>query len=293
MPIAYRCGHCGHSGVAEDQFAGQSGPCAACGQTMTIPAAEVGMPPSASRKSTAAIVILAISGVAVMAFCVIGILIALLLPAVQSARGAARQVQCSNNMKQIGLALHAYEVTYGSFPPAYTVDEEGRPLHSWRTLILPYLEQQALYDQIDLSEPWDGPNNRRLHHAVIPIYGCPSSPGVMGSTTSYMVVVGEETLFPPGGAQTSMEDLTDGASNTIMLIEVEVGNTHWMEPVDIDYDQMIFRVNGGPGEIASWHPGEASVALADGSVHTLGEGMNPQTLQAMLTRAGGEVVEAW
>ena len=81
----------------------------------------------------------------------------LLLPAVQAAREAARRMSCSNNIKQIGLAMQNYHTAYGTLPPAYTVDAQGRPLHSWRTLILPFIEQQALYGEIDLSKPWNDP----------------------------------------------------------------------------------------------------------------------------------------
>src|SRR5258708_3361414 len=70
---------------------------------------------------------------------IIGLLIGLLLPAPRSARPAARRAQCNNNLKQIALALQNYEQAHKALPPAYTVDAEGRPLHSWRTLILPYL----------------------------------------------------------------------------------------------------------------------------------------------------------
>ena len=97
----------------------------------------------------------------------IGILVGLLLPAVQAAREAARRMQCSNNMKQIALAMHNYEAVYKAFPPAYTTDANGQPLHSWRTLLLPYMEQQALYSQIDLNKPWDDPVNLPFSQVVI------------------------------------------------------------------------------------------------------------------------------
>ena len=91
---------------------------------------------------------------------IIVVLIALLLPpASRSGRGEARRSQCKNNLKQIGLALHNYHDIYHVFPPAYTVDGNGKPLHSWRTLILPYLDQAPLYLKIDLSKPWDDPAN--------------------------------------------------------------------------------------------------------------------------------------
>ncbi len=105
---------------------------------------------------------------------VIGILIGLLLPAVQSARESAPCAQCSNNMHNITLALLNYEAKFHSFPPAYVADKNGRPMHSWRVLILPFLEYDDLYKQYNFNEPWDGPNNRKLlaarraHMLVLP-----------------------------------------------------------------------------------------------------------------------------
>src|SRR5690349_18772074 len=92
---------------------------------------------------------------------VIALLVALLLPANRSAGPAARRSQCVNNLKQIAMALHDYEQAHNALPPAYTVDALGRPLHSWRTLILPYLEQEPLYKTIDLSKPWNDPANAK------------------------------------------------------------------------------------------------------------------------------------
>ena len=101
-----------------------------------------------------------------VAVSIITILIALLLPATRSARPAARRTQCKNHLKQIGLALHNYHDAYGSFPPAFTTDADGRPLHSWRTLILPFGEHRTLYDTIDLSKPWDHPDNNAALEAI-------------------------------------------------------------------------------------------------------------------------------
>jgi type II secretory pathway pseudopilin PulG len=100
-----------------------------------------------------------VTGLTVLA--ILAVVVAMLLPSVRRARPAARRSQCKNNLKQIGLALYNYEADYHAFPPAYTVDADGKPLHSWRTLILPYLDQQPLYARIDLSKPWDDPANAR------------------------------------------------------------------------------------------------------------------------------------
>jgi hypothetical protein len=231
-------------------------------------------------------------GIIVLVVCVIGfipcsgILVALLLPAVQAAREAARRTQCSNNLKQIGLAMHNYHDTWKALPPAYTVDEDGNRLHSWRTLILPFVEQQPLYEQIRLDEPWNSEHNQRIADTVVQGYNCPSNPEP-GTNTHYMAIVGEEALFR-GAEPTSFRDIQDGLSNTLMIVEVKESTTPWMEPVDLDVEKMQIRINSSPSEMGSWHPGGAQVVLGDGSTHLLSETINPETLRALVTRDGGE-----
>ena len=116
---------------------------------------------------------------------VIGVLIAFLMPATRTGREPARRTQCKNNLKQIGLALYSYHDTYHAFPPAYTVDADGKPLHSWRTLILPYSDQAPLYAKIDLSKPWDDPVNAEAYNTRTPNgYCCPSVPGLPTNSLS-------------------------------------------------------------------------------------------------------------
>lgn len=111
---------------------------------------------------------------------IIGILIALLLPAVQAAREAARRMQCGNNLKQIALALHNYHQALGSFPPGGIT--EGLPwtksLICWSISILPYLEHQSLYDKYDMNAYNEDPANKELREAFVSIYACPSESGV-------------------------------------------------------------------------------------------------------------------
>ena len=96
--------------------------------------------------------------------------------AIPQAREEARRMQCSSYFKGILLAFHSYSDTYGALPPLYTVDEEGKPLHSWRVLILPFLDQQDLYNQIRLDEPWDSEYNKQFHDRMFYYYQCLSSP---------------------------------------------------------------------------------------------------------------------
>lgn len=298
MPISFNCPNCGTFTQVDDQFAGQSGPCKSCGNAITIPfaAAATGkvVPAPASSSSTAAVIVV-VCLVAVFGLIVVGgVLIALLLPAVQAAREAARRSQCTGNVKQIALAMHNYHDTYNAFPPAYTTDEDGNKLHSWRTLLLPFMEQQQLYEQIDLSKPWDAPQNRHLFDTVIPTYGCPSDPGVGSAVTSYMVIVGTEALFT-GDQQTSFRDVTDGTSNTIMIAEVKGKQVPWGEPTDLTLAEMQMQINGGDSRSAapgagSYHPGGINVGMADASVRFLPETIDSQHLKAMTTRRGGEKV---
>ena len=97
----------------------------------------------------------------------------------------------------MGVALLTYHDTYGSFPPAYIADDQGRPMHSWRVLILPYLEEKSLYDRYDFSEPWDGPDNSQLAAEMPKVYRCRSDSCSLSPTdTSYLAVVGDGTIWP-------------------------------------------------------------------------------------------------
>lgn len=291
MPIDFRCPHCGHQTLVADQYAGQTGPCSQCGQTVTVPAA-AGMappvvpPPPRSTGSGALIGIIA-AVVVGMVFCG-GILVALLLPAVQAAREAARRTQCANNLKQIGLAMHNYHDANGALPPAYLADANGKPMHSWRVLILPYLEQAPLYSRYDQNQAWDSDANRQLLGQMPATYQCPSV-GVGGQNTSYVVVQGKETLFD-GSTPCKFSSVTDGLSNTIMVVEAPQANILWTEPRDLDFDTMSMTLNSGANSPHSKHPGGVQVLLADGSVRFLRAGVSPEQLRAMLTKAGGEMI---
>ncbi len=165
---------------------------------------------------------------------IVVVLIALLLPAVRrDARPAARATHCRNNLKQIGLALHNYHNVYDVLPPAYTVDSNGKRLHSWRTLILPYLDQTNVYNAIDLSKPWNDPANVTAYETTIPPYTCPSVEDLPPGYTTYLGLVGPDYCFPPTGSRTLSEFAH--TSTTLVAIEVPADDAvHWMKPQDTD-----------------------------------------------------------
>lgn len=286
MPISFSCPYCGVATIVADQYAGQSGPCKGCGKQITVPRPETTgtVETRPGKGGTMGCTIAAIvAAVLVGGIVVMGILVPLLLPAIQMAREAARRTQCTNNLNQIALAMHNYHSAYGSFPPAYIADENGKPIHSWRVLILPFLEAQGLYDQYDFSQPWDSAQNQLLAAQMPVVFACPSDSTGGGTTTNYLAVVGPETIFP-GAKSVSIQQITDGTSNTIMVVEAEGGSVNWLEPTDIDIDELTNRQSG------SYHPGGYNVGLADGSVQYLTDSMLSEQLRSMATAAGGEEI---
>jgi prepilin-type processing-associated H-X9-DG protein len=293
MPVHFVCPHCRAETIVADRFSGQSGPCAQCGQTILIPAipAMAGDPAYRPQSSTKIVlIILGVVGLVVVMF--IGLMVALLVPAVSAAREAAKRAQCANNLKQISLAMTNYQETYGCFPPAYIADKDGKPMHSWRVLLLPYLEQQQFYDQYRFDEPWDSLNNKKITDLAMRVFQCPDQSDPTKPTTGYVMIVGPHTLSN-GPNSRKVSDITDGVSNTIMLVEVPDSDIPWAEPRDLDFKQLDFKINSGKRPcIGSNHPRGAYVSFCDGSVHFLNDSIDPQIVKAMATIDDGEKVPA-
>ena len=214
-----------------------------------------------------------------------GVAIALLLPAVQAAREAARRAQCSNNLKQIALAMYNYESANGTFPPAAILGPDGKPLLSWRVAILPYLELNPLYQQFHLDEPWDSPNNKPLMDEMPSVFVCPSTPGTPGHAC-YGILTGAGMAFE-GKTGHKVSDFTDGTSNTLMVVETNDSGP-WTQPGGIDAIEPAALLEA----MGSMHPGGFNAAFADGSVHFLKRTIAPAVLKALSTRGGGEVIGA-
>jgi prepilin-type processing-associated H-X9-DG protein len=212
-------------------------------------------------------------------------MLALLLPAVQAAREAARRAQCTNNLKEITLALNKFESAHGHLPPPAIRDSNGKPLLSWRVMILPDLGETALYQQFKLDEPWDSPHNSALLAKIPKVYQCPSEPSlVAGNATTYEVVVGAGTAFDPDKPDgVSLAEITDGTANTIGVAESSAP-VPWTRPTDID-----FGPQGSPPSFGSAHPGGFNAATLDGSVRFIKATVPLETLRALCTRAGGEI----
>jgi hypothetical protein len=153
------------------------------------------------------------------------------------ARRAPKRVRCMYKLHQIVLALQAYEQTHGCLPPAYVADTNGKPMHSWRVLILPFLKEEALYNAYNLAEPWDGANNKKLSAKCPFIFQCPcdeTADAAGAGRTSYVAVVGANAAWA-GDRQTKLGDFGTkaSASATVMLVELPNSDIAWTEPRDL------------------------------------------------------------
>jgi type II secretory pathway pseudopilin PulG len=222
---------------------------------------------------------------------IVGGLVGLSIRAVYQSRESARENQCRLNLKQIALALENYRSAYGCFPPAYLADATGKPMHSWRMLIIPYMEKSPFYSSYKFDEPWDGPNNRKLLDPYWPpYYDCPSR-GAKRGLTSYVMIVGPKTAFP-GVHTIKLGDIRDGAGRTIVIAEVSNVDIHWTEPRDLDAESMSWIINdpSKPG-LSSLHDRGPAVLFADGTIRRLGTFQPSATLKAMTSIDGGEAID--
>jgi type II secretory pathway pseudopilin PulG len=216
---------------------------------------------------------------------IIALVIALLLPAGRSARPAAFRAWCTNNLKQIALALHNYEEVYKVLPPAYTVDAQGRPLHSWRTLILPYLEEETLYRTIDLSKPWNDPANAKARETIVDVFRCPV-PGGLPNTTTYLAIAAPNGCFMPTEPR-RLAEITDPHESTLMVIEAgEENAVPWMAPVDAD-EPLVLSI--GPTTKLD-HAGGTNACFVAGNVMFLKASTPAAVRRALISISGKENV---
>ena len=215
--------------------------------------------------------------------------------AVQEPEAKAARQQSMNNLKEMMLAMHKYHDVHEAFPATHSVDNEGKPLLSWRVHVLPFIGQQALYEQFRLDEPWDGDNNRRLIPKMPEVYRSPASEADLGKT-NYLGNASEQgILIPPQEGRQNrgktpigsrIADIDDGTSNTIAIVEVrDELAVIWTKPDD-------FRPSKeDPAKgLIGLQEGGFLAALCDGSVRFITENIDKGTLQALLTRDGLEFV---
>ena len=213
---------------------------------------------------------------------IIAITIALFLPQRRTVGPSVLRATCNNRLKQIVLGLQNYESAHGVLPPAYTVDANGKPLHSWRTLILPYSEQKSLYETIDLSKPWDDPANKAAYEAEPYMYRCPAIKFPANHTT-YLAVVGIHGCLRPTKPR-KLSEITDEHGLTIAVIEVDAKQAvHWMSPMDASVQSILDLAT-----VETPHPGGFQAAYVDGGTRFVLSKTKPARLRALLTIDGDD-----
>jgi prepilin-type processing-associated H-X9-DG protein len=205
--------------------------------------------------------------------------------AIPEARAAALRAMGVNQMKQIGIALHNYHDVNKRFPAAVVMGPDGKTPHSWRVEILPYLEDPALqqiYKDYRTDEPWDSEHNKALIDKTN-FFNVPSEKP--NKDCGYFAAVGPGTMFDPLDKGTNIRQITDGTSRTIAIVEAK-RSIPWTKPEDIEFDpDKDFPKLGG------YFGGGFNALYVDGSVHFLPEDLEKETLAALLTRAGHEIIE--
>jgi len=218
---------------------------------------------------------------------------------------AGLRSQHQNNAKQITISFHNWASTYQDrWPPAAICDKDGKPLLSWRVMILPYIDERALFREFKLDEAWGSPHNIKLLERMPKTYRLPGA-DAKETKTHYQILVGRNTLYPdygkaadaatsarsgvPAGlramlATYSVGNIPDGTSNTILLIEASNG-VPWSKPEDVMYDAQKPLPKFG-----KLLPDRFLVGLADGSVRFVSKKVSDKTLRMAIDPADGEIL---
>lgn len=282
----FACPHCGHLTDVSDAFAGMVGPCAGCGREIAIPhvgpTEDNGQPLPRRRAGSRGwlLVVIAACVLSLPALCVF-VAVPALVRAVQQ---RVQQEQCAERMRSIAVALEAYHTEYSVFPPAYLADAGGKPAHTWRVLLLPFLgeDEERLYKKYRFTEPWNGPHNRRLADQMPLAYSCPCDPAVIDSQTSYLALVDPATgqfAAQPPYVNNTRPGPKPKALSKYLLVEVSESGVNWLEPRDLELR------SGAPqaGDIRSralfsFHGDRSHVLVDDGTTQSL----EPDKVRALL-----------
>jgi hypothetical protein len=206
--------------------------------------------------------------------------------AVQGQQNTTDRVSSINNMKRISMAIHNFLTNRRAFPPAYVAGKDGKPLLSWRVLILPYLDQQNLFREFHLDEPWDSDHNKALLANMPNVYKTPGSTVADQYKTNYLSVRGKDTIFS-GKIPCKVGAVRDGFTNTVMTVEVsDARAVEWTRPDDFEFNPQ----DPSDGLLGLQDNGFL-VGVADGSVQFVQLPKSPDTLNAWFNKSDRKPVQ--
>jgi len=242
-----------------------------------------------------------------------GVVLLLVIPAIDAARQTTSAMQCSNNLKQISLAIQSYDETYGHLPACSIIDSDGNAIHSWRAAITPIMA--ALPQVYRWDEPWNGNENQRLLNGTrihlegpvsgkpakgLPWHGpidyalvfrCSHQQTKTNFHVDYYAIVGTECIWSVE-KECDLKSIGDGIANTLLIAESSNINAFWSQPLDLEFNQMSYKVNDSTRpSISSKHRVGPAVLFADGSVFRLDPNIPEYVLKGLLTANGGEKID--
>ena len=297
MPFLFSCPHCHTKTQVDDQYSGKKGQCASCGSEITLPVfhTKSDQPHSSPQSKDTKIVgvIAATAACLLILGCFLFAMIRFGGQTMTTLSNNREQIASMRNLEKIASAMNAYAADHGVYPPSKTVDSTGSPMHSWRVLLLPYLNEDDLYSRLNLDLPWDHPDNRMVtdYGSIPSVYTHPSDTSFgTGSGSAYYLITGTGTLFPPSGPL-GPSDVTDDSTQTILVIEGSpvTPPLSWTEPVDLPFARMQGNLAGNPGnEPGGLLEGGVAAATVDGRSHFIKNSMSSNEFLALVTPSGGE-----
>ncbi len=289
-----------------ERYAGQTGPCAICAKTITIPGNLEGTPGHANTRvatsrgsdGTSGVslgTLLGILGGSVACLSVIFLVTVLIfrvaIPAANQLQIDRMNESSQSKIGRITKALNAYHDLHGTYPPAYFTDENGQPTHSWRVMILPQLNRNDLYTQYNFDEPWNDPSNIAVTMQMPDVYRSPADKSTNVNTTRFAAVVGKRTVFPFEKA-ISRSQILDDARTVMVIVEVHGIGFDWTDPTqnyDVDSPQGTLLIdNDIKSQMLTNSTLTGNVGMLNEDTHNI-DAMTPVTLlQEMATRSGSE-----
>lgn len=289
-----------------DQYAGQTGPCAVCAKTITIPGdlgsamnkghSRVANTRSSDNDSGVALgTMIGILGASVAGFSILFLAVVLIfrvaIPAATQMRINSLNRASLDKIERITQALNAYHDLHGSYPPAYFTDENGKPTHSWRVMILPQLNRNDLYQQYNFSEAWNSPANIMVTTKMPDVYRSEIDSSGSSTSTNFAAVVGKRTMFPHEKS-TSRNQAIDAPETIMMVVEIHGLGFDWTDPgenYDLDSPQGTMIIdNNRYSTTANRTMLTGNLGMMSEDTYHANEDTSITLLQSMATRSGSE-----
>ena len=195
--------------------------------------------------------------------------------------------QTHNDLRSIALALHQYHDIYDCFPPPIVYDDDGKPMHSWRSLIQPHFstvgDSDRMFAMYRFDERWNSPHNLSAADANY----------FANHDYAFLAIVGPEAAWQEDGSR-RMRDFKDGTYNTILVVGIKDLEVGWHEPCDLTFDgENLWLERDGRKKEIDLSMSNMFVLFAEGHITFLGEGVAESDIKALITRDGGEEVNGF